>query len=80
MCSGDKMLTELRYRQVKPEPLFCTVDAKCWCMKVKTKLIHSTEHECCMSPSQMLTQTGIELPKEDRDYLKSLLGREFVAG
>lgn len=79
MCSGDILLNELRHRQVKPAPVCCTVDSKCWCMKVQTKFLHSNEHEGCMSPAQMLTQTGVELTKADNDYLKSLLGREFIA-
>jgi hypothetical protein len=73
------LLNELRPRQVKPKPLICTVDNKCWCMKVKTKLLHSNAQEGCMSPAQMLEQTVVELPKEDRDYLKSLLSREFIS-
>lgn len=78
MCSGDKLLNELRGRQVKPEPLCCQVNSSCWCMRVKTKFLHQDDQEDCMSPAQMLAQASVKLPQSDIDYLNSLLSREFV--
>lgn len=76
MCSGDKILTEIKCRQVKPCPLFCTVDANCWCMRVQTRFVHHADD--CMSPQEMLEQTSVKITDSDRRYLESLKDREFI--
>ncbi|MFA5920085.1 MAG: hypothetical protein WC856_02190 [Methylococcaceae bacterium] len=76
MCNGDKLLGELKSRQVKPEPLRCTVNNSCWCMGMDTKLMH--ESDVCISPAQILEQCGYHLPQKDVVYLNTLVGREFV--
>ncbi len=76
MCSGDKILPLIKGRQVKPNPLYCTVDSSCWCMRVQTRFTHNTDD--CMSPIEMLEQTSVELSDSDRVYLQGLAGREFI--
>ncbi len=75
MCSGDKILTELKGRQVKQKALRCTAQPGCWCFGLQTKIAH--EQDDCLSPQNIL-DLGMNLPQSDRAYLQGLVGREFV--
>ena len=79
VCNGDKILTEIKCRQVKPTELRCTADDDCWCMRLKTKFTHPDDKEDCMSPQEMLNQTSVFMSDSDRVYLQGLLGREFIS-
>ena len=70
------LLQQLKHLQVKREELRCTCSSTCWCMKVSYKFPMSTGE--CMSPAEMLEIAGNELSKTDRQYLISLLGKQFV--
>lgn len=76
MCSGDKILSEIKCRQVKQKPLKCLVSSKCWCMHVQTRFEHNTDS--CMSPKEMLKQTNVTITDSDKRYLESLKDREFI--
>ena len=70
MCRGTELHKELNARQVAPE-LRCTTDTNCWCMKVSNEFAVDWHAEC-MSPSEMLAQTTVELSNKDKTYLKEL--------
>lgn len=77
MCDGERLLLNMKQLQVKPEPLCCTVDSDCWCMRVQTRFSHPLDKEDCMSPQEMLDMASVDLPEHDRIYLNGLVGREF---
>lgn len=76
MCDGDKLLREFKDRQ----PLVCSVDATCWCMRIQTKFTNPLDKEDCMSPRELLDQVSAKLTEFDKNYLTALLGRPFVVG
>lgn len=81
MTNPAKIYNELKPRQIKPEPLKCTVSAQCWCNRVKD-FRYSSELEWdgeCMSPADMLERFDAELSNRDKFYLQSLLHRVFVS-
>lgn len=70
------LLQQLKHLQVKPEELRCTCSSTCWCMNVSYRFPMTTGE--CMSPAEMLEIAGEELNNTDRQYLISLLGKQFV--
>ncbi len=76
--SVDRMetLAWLMERKRKPS-LECTVDVKCWCMKLDLAMQMSVG-VTCMSPAELLENEKSDLSQKDIDYLTSLLDREFI--
>jgi hypothetical protein len=54
----------------------CTVDRKCWCAKLETKIPYYSGQ--CLSPQEMLDLSSSTLPRKDVAYLKTLTTKEFV--
>ena len=78
MCSGDKMLPALKRIRSQKKTLRCTVNSSCWCMQVQARFTHDDDKQDCLSPSEMLKQTSVLLSDRDREYLETLVDREFI--
>ena len=78
MSNPIELLNDLKDRQVKPKPLYCTASSNCWCMKLETRLPSHEGYDVCLSPKTLLEMYSGELPKIDINYLNSLLSRECI--
>jgi len=76
MCD-DKLLEQMKSRQVRIEPVRCTCSIKCWCNHLSFRYPADQPWEECKSPAELLESYGDDMDKDDRNYLKSLSGRVF---
>ena len=73
------LLEQLRERQVKPKPIRCTCNVKCWCNQLSFRFPTNQSWEKCLSPAELLDQYSEHMDKDDIKYLTSLLGRDFIS-
>jgi len=75
----DKLLEELRPRQVKPRALYCTTGSNCWCFNIVAELpLNNAGYDVCMTPKQILEEYSDKLTSKDINYLKSIESRECI--
>ncbi len=74
----DKLLEELKPRQLRPGALYCTAGSNCWCFKLETWLPSHAGYDICMTPKELLEMYSSELTSNDINYLKSIESREFI--
>jgi hypothetical protein len=74
----DKLLEELKSRQLKPKALYCTGGSNCWCFKLQTMLPSHAGYDICLSPSELLEMYSAELTTADINYLKSIEHKECI--
>jgi hypothetical protein len=77
MCD-DKLLCQMKSRQVKPKQLHCTQSSTCWCNDVSFRFPMEQIQDECMSPKQMLDGYSDQLSKSDKQLLTKLSGLEFI--
>jgi hypothetical protein len=74
----DKLLEELKTRQLRPKALVCTASSNCWCHKLETKLPHHEGYDVCLAPTQLLQLYEKQFTCKDINYLKSLEHKELA--
>jgi hypothetical protein len=74
----DKLLEELKPRQLRPSALYCTGNSNCWCFKLETLLPSHAGYDVCLTPSNLLEMYSVELTTKDINYLKSIEHKECI--
>jgi hypothetical protein len=74
----DKLLEDLKPRQLRPKALYCTASNNCWCFKLETLLPSHADYDVCMTPKELLEMYSKELTSNDINYLKSIEHKDCI--